>query len=94
MLFSIFSGLTKMPVRFACPSKSTSKTFFPWHAMATPTLAVEVVFPTPPLWLQNAIVLITIKTLYPESEIQALLTGNYRTPIIDGTVSQGEGTAS
>ena len=34
------------------------------------------------------------KTLYPESEIQALLTGNYRKPIIDGTVSQGEGTAS
>lgn len=29
------------------------------------------------------------KTLYPESEIQALLTGNYRKPIIDGTVSQG-----
>lgn len=28
------------------------------------------------------------KTLYPESEIQALLTGNYRKPIIDGTVSQ------
>ena len=27
------------------------------------------------------------KTLYPESEIQALLTGNYRKPIIDGTVS-------
>ena len=24
------------------------------------------------------------KTLYPESEIQALLTGNYRKPIIDG----------
>ena len=35
-----------------------------------------------------------VKTLYPESEIQSLLTGNYRTPIIDGTVSQGEGTAS
>ena len=34
------------------------------------------------------------KTLYPESEIQALLTGNYRKPIIDGTVSQGVGTAS
>ena len=34
------------------------------------------------------------KTLYPESEIQALLTGNYRKPIINGTVSQGEGTAS
>lgn len=34
------------------------------------------------------------KTLYPESEIQALLTGNYRKPIIDSTVSQGEGTAS
>ena len=34
------------------------------------------------------------KTLYPESEIQTLLTGNYRKPIIDGTVSQGEGTAS
>ena len=34
------------------------------------------------------------KTLYPESEIQELLTGNYRKPIIDGTVSQGEGTAS
>ena len=34
------------------------------------------------------------KTLYLESEIQALLTGNYRKPIIDGTVSQGEGTAS
>ena len=34
------------------------------------------------------------KTLYPESEIQALLTGNYRKLIIDGTVSQGEGTAS
>ncbi|WP_444382437.1 helix-turn-helix domain-containing protein [Prevotella sp.] len=34
------------------------------------------------------------KTLYPESEIQALLTGNYCKPIIDGTVSQGEGTAS
>ena len=33
------------------------------------------------------------KTLYPESEIQAL-PGNYRKPIIDGTVSQGEGTAS
>lgn len=31
------------------------------------------------------------KTLYPESEIQALLTGNYRKPIIDGTVSQGGG---
>lgn len=34
------------------------------------------------------------KTLYPESEIQALLTGNYRKPIIDGTVSQEKGTAS
>ena len=34
------------------------------------------------------------KTLYPESAIQALLTGNYRKPIIDGTVSQGKGTAS
>ena len=34
------------------------------------------------------------KTLYPESEIQALLTGNYRKPIIDGTVSQGEDTAT
>ena len=34
------------------------------------------------------------KTLYPESEIQTLLTGNYRKPIIDGTVSQGEGTAA
>ena len=30
----------------------------------------------------------------PESEIQALLTGNYRKPIIDGTVSQEKGTAS
>ena len=26
------------------------------------------------------------KTLYPESEIQELLTGNYRKPIIDGTI--------
>ena len=34
------------------------------------------------------------KTLYPESEIQALLTGNYRKPIIDVTVSQEKGTAS
>ncbi len=34
------------------------------------------------------------KTLYPESEIQALLTGNYRKPIIDGTVSQEKSTAS
>ena len=42
----------------------------------------------------NPYIILCGKTLYPESEIQALLTGNYRKPIIDGTVSQGEGTAS
>ena len=28
------------------------------------------------------------KTLYPESEVQALLTGNYRKPIIEGSIPQ------
>ena len=31
------------------------------------------------------------KTLYPESEIQALLTGNYRKSIIDGKTRSGKG---
>lgn len=34
------------------------------------------------------------KTLYPESEIQSLLTGNYRKPIIDGKIPKGEGNAT
>ena len=43
-------------VRFACPSRSMSRTFFPICAMQAPIEAVEVVFDTPPLWLANVMI--------------------------------------
>ena len=53
------SGLLilQLRVRLPCGSASTSKTFNPELANATPRLTAVVVFPTPPFWLAMAITL-------------------------------------
>src|SRR5207244_8814089 len=42
-------------VRLPCGSRSTSSTFRPCSANATPRFSVVVVFATPPFWLANEI---------------------------------------
>src|SRR4051794_27914741 len=53
---SIESGFRPwLIVRFPCGSRSTSSTFSPCSANATPRFRVVVVFATPPFWLANEI---------------------------------------
>src|SRR5665648_156600 len=54
MLFST-SVIPKHCVRLDCGSISIKRTFFPFRAIPAPIFSVDVVFPTPPLWLLTAI---------------------------------------
>jgi hypothetical protein len=57
MLVSRMCGLTPSPTDSEpCGSKSTSKTLRPVSARAAPRLIVVVVLPTPPFWLQSAMI--------------------------------------
>ena len=49
-----------LTVKLPCGSQSTSSTFFPSCASPTPRFRQDVVLPTPPFWLQRAVIVVFI----------------------------------